>query len=173
MFTCSEGSHQQRGGVGRLPRAGAFSCFAISPAAGTVPGTEEALCEINICVMNGYKLYKVRVLWEPRGGAWNLPGGGTQGGSLESAKPELSVKEGSGSGRGLMRASAAQAKGTECLESQAQSRQHKESKAVGTARDPGRRERRAAGCRGQGHREEAGQQEGLPWMPGRRTLSRR
>lgn len=123
--------------------------------------------------MNGYELYKLRVLGEPRGGAWNLPGGGTQGGSLESAKPELSMKEGSGLRRGLMRASAAQAKGTECLESHAQSQEHKESKAVRTARDSGGLERWAAGCGGQGHREEAGQQEGLPWMPGRRALSRR
>lgn len=59
-----------------------------------VPGTEQALCEVNICGMNGWELYKLRVLLKPRGRASNRPGGGTHRGLLESTVPALSVKEG-------------------------------------------------------------------------------
>lgn len=84
--------YRQRSGTCQLPGAGIVSCFAVSPAARAVPGTEEVLCEINICGMNGCELYKLRVLLKPRGGASNQPGGGTQEGLLESAMPALSVK---------------------------------------------------------------------------------
>lgn len=67
-------------GVGHasFPRQGPSARFAVSTAAGAVPGTEEARCDRKTCGGDPQELYELRGLREPRGTS-NQPGGDTGG----------------------------------------------------------------------------------------------